>query len=147
MDSQSSLGANGIIGLSSFKQDCGSSCVSSTSAGYYYSCATSSSCTATTVALASQVLHPVSQFSSDNNGVVLVLPSIPSIGGSTATGLLYFGIGTQSNNTLGSATPYGTNSSGLFNVSFTGSSTCMTLLIAGRMAGSLTIAVCPRAAV
>ncbi len=123
LGTQTSLRANGIIGLSSAKQDCGSSCVSSTSSGYYYSCASSSSCTGTTVALTSQVLHPVAQFSSDNNGVVLVLPSIASSGAATATGKLYFGIGTQSNNVLGSAVPYGTSSSGLFYVSFNGSST------------------------
>jgi len=119
MGTQASLGANGIIGLGSTKQDCGSSCVSSTSSGYYYSCASSSSCTGTTVALTSQVLNPVAQFSSDNNGVVLVLPSIATSGAATATGKLYFGIGTQSNNVLGSAVPYGT-SSGLFYVSFNG---------------------------
>lgn len=122
MGTQISLGANGIIGLSSAKQDCGSSCVSSTTEGYYYSCTSSTSCTATTVALTSQVLHPAAQFSSDNNGVVLVLPSIASSGAATATGKLYFGIGTQSNNVLGSAVPHGTSSSGLFYVSFNGSS-------------------------
>lgn len=122
MSSQSSLGANGIIGLSSFKQDCGSSCVSSTRSGYYYACTSSSSCTATTLALTSQVQHPVPYFSTDNNGVVLVLPSVGSSGASTVTGTLYFGIGTQSNNAASSATAYGTNSSGLFTVSFNGNS-------------------------
>lgn len=122
MGSQSALGANGIIGLNSFKQDCGSSCVSGTTAGYYYSCASSGSCTDTTVALGSQVQHPVQLFSGDNNGVVLVLPSVASAGAASVSGTLYFGIGTQSNNTLGSATPYGTDSQGYFRTAFNGSS-------------------------
>ena len=39
----------------------------------------------------------------DNNGVVVELPSIPASGAVSVTGSLIFGIGTQSNNGLGSA--------------------------------------------
>jgi hypothetical protein len=51
-----------------------------------------------------QVRNPVSLFA-DNNGVILQLQSVSTgVGALTATGSLVFGIGTQSNNGLGSAT-------------------------------------------
>jgi hypothetical protein len=43
------------------------------------------------------------RFPQDNNGVVIALPSVPPAGSLTLTGSLIFGIGTQSNNALGSA--------------------------------------------
>ena len=53
-----------------------------------------------------QVRNPVSLFATDNNGVILELPAVP-IGGqagiAAGQGSLVFGIGTQSNNGLGSA--------------------------------------------
>jgi hypothetical protein len=42
----------------------------------------------------------------DNNGVVIVLPAIPTAGAGTVNGSLILGIGTQGNNALGSATSY-----------------------------------------
>lgn len=44
------------------------------------------------------VINPVSSLPIDNNGVVISLPSISASGAETATGTMYFGIGTQSNN-------------------------------------------------
>jgi hypothetical protein len=55
------------------------------------------------VPAASQVQNPVSLFPNDNNGVAITLPSIDPGGAATVTGSLIFGIGTQSNNALGSA--------------------------------------------
>jgi uncharacterized protein DUF3443 len=46
----------------------------------------------------------VSMFSADNNGVLVQLPSVPDGGSLTSSGFLIFGIGTQSNNALGSST-------------------------------------------
>ena len=44
-------------------------------------------------------------FATDNNGVIIELPSISASGASNPSGgLLVFGIGTQSNNGLASAT-------------------------------------------
>jgi hypothetical protein len=46
-------------------------------------------------------------FATDNNGVIVELPSVDGSGvQSTLTGSLVFGIGTQSNNSLGTATIY-----------------------------------------
>lgn len=113
----SALGANGILGVGTFKQDCGSNCASRAVSGTYYACTGSgngATCTPSTMPLVSQVTNPVSLFASDNNGVKLVLPSVPIGGSTTLTGTLIFGIGTQSNNGLGSATIYKVSSLGTF---------------------------------
>jgi hypothetical protein len=58
--------------------------------------------------LAQQLQHPVSLFASNNNGVVIDLPSLPAGGAArTLNGSLVFGIGTQANNGIGSATVIG----------------------------------------
>ena len=56
------------------------------------------------VPLNQQVPNPVALFASDNNGVVFQLPAVPNGGSPAVNGSLVFGIGTQSNNGLGSAT-------------------------------------------
>jgi hypothetical protein len=43
-------------------------------------------------------------FATDNNGVVITMPSVAAAGQATATGTMIFGIGTQSNNGAGSVT-------------------------------------------
>ena len=101
--SVSTLGSNGILGIGVFQQDCGQACViNPTPPAVYYICP-SSGCTPVYVALASQITQPVSLFPSDNNGVVIQLPPVPNGGSLTAAGQIIFGIGTQTNNTLGSA--------------------------------------------
>jgi hypothetical protein len=98
------FGANGILGVGNFLQDCGAACVSSTSYGLYYACPGSATCQPTTLALAKQVPNPAAMFGSDNNGVIIDLPALPPSGAATASGSLIFGIGTQSDNALGTAT-------------------------------------------
>lgn len=99
-----SLGANGILGVGVYLQDCGSACQVSgrKNPGLYYACS-STACSTTAVALAQQVSHPVAAFSSDNNGVIIQLPSIASSGAVSVSGRMLFGIGTRSNNALGSS--------------------------------------------
>jgi hypothetical protein len=106
-DTLLTLGANGILGLAGYPWDCGSGCTSGTnltSAGYpYYLCPTGQSCSATTVQTNLQATNPVAGFSSsDNNGVLITLPSIGASGAAdaTVTGSLIFGIGTQTNNAI-----------------------------------------------
>ncbi len=108
-NSVSAFGANGIIGVGLLPQDCGPACTSnSPPPDVYYDCP-SSGCNPTLVSAAQQVPNPVSLFTStgDDNGVLIQLPSVPD-GGSAppVNGSLIFGIGTQSNNALGSATVY-----------------------------------------
>ena len=122
-DTLQTLGANGLIGVSPFIQDCGSGCASASTAssiGLYYSCPTSSSCATTAVALSQQVPNPVSAFTTDNNGVVIQMPSVAASGQSTASGTLIFGIGTQSNNALGSATIFRLDPFGNFTTVYNG---------------------------
>jgi hypothetical protein len=105
-DDLENLRANGLLGVGSFVQDCGSACTVSGSSnpGLYYTCP-SSGCEVTTESLSNQVQNPVALFATDNNGVIIELP--PVSGAVTSiTGSLVFGIGTQSNNGLGSATVY-----------------------------------------
>jgi len=104
-NSVSALGANGILGVGLFQQDCGTSCTSSngTIPPVYYGCP-ASGCNPTYVTLAQQVPNPVVLFTFDNNGVVVSLPVVPDGGVPTEMGSLIFGIGTQSNNTVPSTT-------------------------------------------
>lgn len=106
-DVASNLGANGILGVGNFAQDCGTACTQSASnPGFYYSCPTADTCAVTTEAVASQVVNPVAMFATDNNGVLIKLPALTGGEGLTVNGSLIFGIGTESNNGLGSATVY-----------------------------------------
>lgn len=119
-DTLGGLGANGILGVGNFIQDCGPACAPSTPSnpGFYYSC--SSICTVTTLALTSQVSNPVAAFAKDNNGVIVQLSSATGPQ-ATLTGSLIFGIGTQSNNGLGGATVYNLNpNDGNFTTTFSG---------------------------
>ncbi len=119
----SDLGANGILGVSVFQHDCGAGCTLSggSNPNIYFSCS-GSTCTATSEPLDSQVQNPVGLFAQDNNGVILQLPTVSANGAATVSGNMIFGIGTQSNNTLGSATIFPTNSQGDFTVQYNGQS-------------------------
>jgi len=118
------LGSNGILGVGLGTVDCGTSCTLSGSSnpGLYYSCPTAATCTVTTASIATQVINPVVRFATDNNGVILQLPGAPTGGTATLTGSLIFGIGTQSNNQLGSAKVFTTDSRGNFTTAFNGQS-------------------------
>ncbi|MDE2420539.1 MAG: DUF3443 family protein [Gammaproteobacteria bacterium] len=103
-----SFAANGILGIGNGAQDCGSGCVATNLNGtaqnnLYYSCPTPQTCTATTVPVSAQVQNPITLFAVDNNGSAIVFPTIPSSGALSVNGYLVFGIGTQNNNGLGSA--------------------------------------------
>lgn len=118
------LGANGILGIGLFKEDCGSGCASNLHKGFYYTC-TDASCTATKGALASldqQVKNPVPLFASDNNGVLIDLPAVGSAAGVVLNGSLIFGIGTQANNQTSLTGVLTTDASGYFTTLLAGQS-------------------------
>jgi len=115
------LGTNGILGVGLFPQDCGTYCetVQSSSVNLYYQCSSSTSCQPVGESLAQQVVNPVTLFTTDNNGVIIELPSVPDGAASSVSGSLVFGIGTESNNQLGTATVYtADSSSGNFSTNF-----------------------------
>lgn len=129
-DSQAGLGANGILGVGPEPFDCGLACDPSGGSQTpptptYYACS-SAGCKAVFASCGSecndnaadvQVTNPVLLFASDNNGVVL---QFPPLNGATATldGSLIFGIGTETNNGLGSATAFTLDSSDDFETVF-----------------------------
>ena len=96
------IGANGILGVGVAPTDCGVTCTNVATSNYY-SCTAGTNCTAIAVALADQVVNPVTKFAVDNNGVIVQLPPVATAAASV-TGTLVFGIGTQGNNALTDAT-------------------------------------------
>ena len=102
-DTVAQFGANGILGIGFFAQDCGPNCVGAAQAATYYAC-TASACQATPLPLANQVTNPITLFAADYNGVIIQLPSVAAGGAATVTGYMIFGIDTQTNNKSGSQT-------------------------------------------
>ena len=117
-DTVAAFGANGILGIGVFEQDCGTNCAPPNSANtFYYSCS-ASACVEIAVPLNNQVLNPIRLFTTDNDGSILVLPSVAAPGETTLTGSLIFGIDTQSNNASGSETILALDGSGDFTIVF-----------------------------
>ena len=115
------FGANGIIGLGPFAQDCGTQCASATGFGFYWSCPTNgAACNEIQVPLNMQAANPVTFFMTDNNGVIVEMPAIADAGVLTSTGALVFGIGTQGNNSLGGAAVLTTDTAGFITVNYKG---------------------------
>ncbi|MHB8722292.1 MAG: DUF3443 domain-containing protein [Steroidobacteraceae bacterium] len=119
-DTVAAFGANGILGVGAFAQDCGAGCVSTVDNGDYYACS-SAQCQPTAASLASQVPNPVTLFATDNNGVIIQLPGVAAQGAATLTGFLIFGIDTQSNNKSGGQAVITLDNFGEFETAFSAS--------------------------
>jgi hypothetical protein len=117
-DSLQTLGANGILGVGPYIADCGAACeqTGSINPGLYYECP-SGTCKVIAESTDHQVQNPVAFFSTDNNGVIIELPAVTS-SLSSISGSMVFGIGTQSNNGLGSTQAFPLNSSGEFSTRY-----------------------------
>jgi hypothetical protein len=121
-DTVQAFGANGILGIGPFAQDC-PNCTTAPVAGTYYVCPSGGICQGTSVTLAQEVVNPVALFPTDNNGVIVELPAVPAEGAATVTGALVFGIGTQGNNGLGGATVLtGSSTTGNITTTYKGTS-------------------------
>jgi hypothetical protein len=91
--------ANGILGVSLFRNDCGAHCTNANPSPQYFACDPNGrNCAVTTQPLANQVQNPVTLFDSDNNGFIVTLDPIPNRGAASAKGTLTFGIDTRNNN-------------------------------------------------
>jgi len=98
LDTAVALGANGVLGVSVFAQDCGTVCAQNVVAGTYYVCPPSG-CRSSQASVARQLQNPVPLFASaNNNGVIIDLPAVSDKGAGSVSGSLIFGIGTQANN-------------------------------------------------
>ena len=116
-DDQASLGANGILGIGLFKNDC-DACLTQAITAAYYAC-TAQGCTKSTVAQSQVVKNPVSLFAVNNNGTLINLPSVADAGATgSVTGTLIFGIGTQANNMMNGAIVYPTDARGNFKTTY-----------------------------
>lgn len=119
-DNQAALGANGILGIGPEQQDCGAACAGSSPPNIYWLCS-SSGCGSTPVSVPTtqQVTNPIVFFTTDNNGVLVQFPSV-SGSAPTVSGDLVFGINTQTDNQVGTATVYTMDSSDNFTTVFSG---------------------------
>jgi hypothetical protein len=118
-DTVAAFGANGILGVGPFADDCSSQCTTGNGIGFYYACPTGGGACAPTAVLESQeAANPVTGFTADNNGVIVELPPVADAGATTATGALVFGIGTQGNNALGSAAVLTTDETGEISITY-----------------------------
>ncbi len=120
-------GINGILGVGLLVYDGGEYdlCTSSS---------TSSSCPTVDASLSPSktVFDPAASFASDNNGVSLSFPSVPSGGSSSVSGIHSFGVGTQADNTPDSS------------VSFYGAPDfCISTTFKGTTYGSYSSSTCP----
>jgi hypothetical protein len=70
------------------------------------------------VPLEQQAQNPVWRFATDNNGVAIQLPTVPSSGAVSVNGSLVFGIGTRANNALGTASVFTLDGIGNFTTIF-----------------------------
>jgi len=122
------LSANGILGIGGEPTDCelAGANLCDGSLGQiipaYFSCpgsACSTNSQAITIPENSQIVNPVVLFAADNNGDVITMPALSSPA-ATSTGTMTFGVGTQSNNGLGSATVLTLDASDSFEVNYAG---------------------------
>ncbi len=111
-NSAASLQANGILGIGMMRFDCGLTCSTGNYAGFhvqYYVCPDSltANCRAAAIPVDQQTQNPVAHFvpddgnpQPDNNGTIISLPVLPTLGVGVAKGRLVFGIGSRSNNQI-----------------------------------------------
>ncbi|HEX7506640.1 MAG TPA: DUF3443 family protein [Polyangia bacterium] len=119
MDVQT-LGSNGVLGVGPRMQDCGAPCAltSRSNPGLYYACSSAHACAMAAVPVTQQVSNPVGAFPVDNNGTIIQLGAIGPRGETSVSGVLTFGIGTQTNNGLGSATVLAIDQMDYFSTTF-----------------------------
>ncbi len=118
------FGANAVLGVGFFNQDCGTGCTTQLS-NFYYRCPTTNGCTESRAALNQQLTNPVYAFSTDNQGVVLTMPPLADGTGTVnPQGTLVFGVNTNTNNAASSTAGlnvYQASSQGNFFSTLTGS--------------------------
>ncbi len=129
----SGFGANGVLGIGVFVEDCGAACAAAaTPVPIYFGCTGAGACTAENVALSAQVTNPIAMFAVDNNGVIINLPNPQNANGDTTlSGEMTFGIATQADNALPVAalTVLAADSNGDFTATYNGGNTVLPALL------------------
>ncbi len=120
------LSANGILGVGLFASD----------KQTYFNCASPNNACELKIpnypTALQQVQNPVSRFASSNtNGVIVQLPAIGAQGVGSASGYLIFGVGTQTNNSLGSANVLRVSRLGQFTTLYGSNSLAASILDSG----------------
>ncbi len=148
------LGANGILGIGQEPTDCtypglknycdGS--INKVPNASYWACQNgvcTTNASAAVVPASQQVVNPVILFPTDNNGVIVTFPSVVGTE-NTVNGTITFGIGTQTNNALGSAQIVQLDSNGNFSTTLQGQVLAGSFLDSGTNAFAFpsSIAVC-----
>ncbi len=133
LDTVAGFGANGVLGIGVFAQDCGSACVgAATPLPVYYGCSAAGVCNAENAALSVQVTNPATRFAADNNGLIVSLPNLQNANGDAqVAGEVIFGLGTQADNSLPATglAVLGTDASGDFTANYNGGATMLPALI------------------
>ena len=103
------FGANGVLGISNYVQDCGNYCTSASNTtpptGLYYVCP-GSTCSASFASLADQTSNVLALSSAGYNGVVVSVGAVSEPGANSVAGTLYFGINTNNNNAVASGVKF-----------------------------------------
>ena len=143
------FGANGILGVGPFINDCNSvgDCSQGTQSANYYACTSGGgTCTQDSATVAQQVPNPMAKFTTDNNGVIVELPAVSGAAQANPSGSLVFGIGTQSNNALTGTKVSANPSNGNISATLNGQTFTTAYLDSGSNANFFndsTLAACP----
>jgi hypothetical protein len=115
------FGANGVIGIGPFSQDCPEcSGPDGVIPGTYYACPQTGACSGVTVALTDQVVNPVVMFPADNNGEIIQLNSVANAGAVSVSGTLTFGVDTETNNVSGTQNVFNVDGFAEMTITFQG---------------------------
>jgi hypothetical protein len=128
--SLAAFGANGLLGIGTFLQDCGAACAETIIPATYYAC-NGNTCASASIPTASQLQNPIAALGSDNNGVTIQFPSVGEPGASSVSASLLFGVGTESNNGFGSAQWVPLDGEGTFTAQFGGNSLAKSFIDSG----------------
>jgi hypothetical protein len=102
--SAAAAGFNGIIGVGLQIRD-----ATRAPNGYPYYLCSNGACSSTSLPTAYQVQNPVAAMTTNNNGVIISMPSISAAGTANVTGNMYLGIDTLANNSASGMTPLATD--------------------------------------
>ena len=124
-DTVASFGANALLGVGYYLQDCGTYCADQvpSSGAPFYACSAGGGdqgCTAIALATSSQPGNPVAQLSADNNGLTVQFPATGTAPAASLEGTLLFGVGTQADNDPGSAVFHLLDANGNLNTAYQG---------------------------